>query len=52
MKATVLTAFGDKENGNALYMPGDEFNAEEKRISELEKAGFVKRVRRRTTKKE
>lgn len=51
MKATVLIAFGDKENGNALYMPGDEFNADAKRIAELETAGFVKRSepkRRRT----
>ena len=54
MKATVLIAFGDKENGNVLYMPGDEFSADEKRVAELEAAGYVKRIAettKRTTRK-
>lgn len=43
MKATVINAFGDSENADKLYMPGDEFEAAEKRIAELEAGGFVKR---------
>lgn len=52
MKATVLKAFGDKENGNLLYMPGDEFDADAKRVDELEKAGYVKRFTRTKRTKE
>lgn len=50
MKATVLIPFGDKENGNFLYMPGDEFEGVQKRITELEKAGYVKRAPSKRTK--
>lgn len=44
MKATVIKEFGDKENNDRLYLPGNEFEAAEKRVADLEVKGYVKRV--------
>ena len=43
MKASVIKAFGDKSDGNRLYMPGDVFESGDARIADLESQGFVVR---------
>lgn len=41
MEARVIKAFGDKSDGDRLYMPGDSYEADEARIAELQDGGFV-----------
>lgn len=38
MKSTVIKEFTD----GGVYLPGNEYEADEKRIAELESGGFVK----------
>lgn len=45
MRAKVKVAFGDRENGDRLYLPGDAFDGSAGRIAELEEGGFVARAR-------
>lgn len=54
MKAKVIEAFGDKLDNDRIYLPGNDYEADEARVAELEAGGFVKRVaepKRRAAKK-
>lgn len=42
MEARVIRAFGDKDDSNRLYVPGDVYEADEARVAELQAGGFVK----------
>lgn len=44
MKARVINAFGDKTDNDRIYLPGNDYEAAEKRIAELELGGYVKRI--------
>lgn len=44
MKATVKTAFTDRENMSDVYYPGDVFEGTEERVNELAAGGYVEAV--------
>lgn len=44
MKAKVINAFCDTADGDRTYLPGNDFEAGEARVAELEAKGFVRRA--------